>query len=262
VRRSSVALAPRRACADHLSVSASDGTPWQVSLQRTGGRVGSGIVAGLVCGALIGGGGGRVVMFVLRLTSDPALHGQRTDDGFVIGQLSRATLFLVLLTAVLGSMGGLVYLGVRTWIPSRWRSWLTGVVTAVVGGAIVVEPGGPDFSALTPRWLPVVSFVALTGLYGVAMSVVVERLLRRAVTREPRSTGWASLWPLAALVLGGLPGIVLLALLLAGWTLARKAPALVAAWRSRRTLWFGRGALVGVSGLSAADLVSNLGQVL
>ena len=116
--------------------------------------MGSGIVGGLACGAVIGGGGGRLVMLVLRLTSDPALRGQRTDDGFVIGQFSRATFFLILLTAVLGSIGGLVYLGVRAWIPQSWRSWLTGMITAVVGGALVVEPGGPDFSALSPRWLP------------------------------------------------------------------------------------------------------------
>ena len=262
MRRLLAALARTRPSADHLPVSTSEVTAWRASLQRTGTRLGSGILAGLACGAVVGGGGGRLVMFVLRLSSDPALRGQRTDDGFVIGQFSRATMFLVFLTAVLGALGGLVYLGVRAWIPSRWRPWLTGVLTALVGGAVVVEPGGPDFSALSPRWLPVVSFVALPGLYGLAMSTAVERLLSRSTGREPGGAGWAPLWPLAALTLGGLPGIVLLGLLLAGWALARKAPLVVALWRSRSTLWAGRAALAGVGGLSAVDLVTNLGQVL
>ncbi len=235
---------------------------WQASAQRLGRRVGAALLGGIVCGAVIGGGGGRLVMLALRVTSSSALRGQRTDDGFVIGQFTSASLFLVSLAAVLGGVGGLLYLGVRDWIPLRWRAPLTGVMTALVGGAIVVEPGGPDFAALSPRWLPVVSFVALPGLYGLATSALVERLLVRAAGHETRSRGWLPLWPLAALALAGLVGIVLLCLLVAGWTLARKAPALVSIWRSPATLWLGRAALVGVTGISAVDLVSNLDQVL
>jgi hypothetical protein len=60
---------------------------------------------GALTGAVIGGVGGRLAMFVLRLMSDPSLHGRETDDGFTIGVISGATLFLVGLTAFLGVAG-------------------------------------------------------------------------------------------------------------------------------------------------------------
>lgn len=41
--------------------------------------------AGLIAGALVGGLGGRIAMFILRLTSDPSLRGLTTDDDFTIG---------------------------------------------------------------------------------------------------------------------------------------------------------------------------------
>ena len=42
-------------------------------------------------------------MLLLRLTSDPALRGTQTDDGFTIGVFSTQTLFLLGVTAGLGS---------------------------------------------------------------------------------------------------------------------------------------------------------------
>lgn len=56
-------------------------------------------------------------MFVLRLTSDPALHGTQTDDDFTIGVISIATFFLLTATAFAGSLGGVLYLVARRWIP-------------------------------------------------------------------------------------------------------------------------------------------------
>jgi hypothetical protein len=78
---------------------------------------------GALTGAVIGGVGGRLAMFVLRLMSDPSLHGRETDDGFTIGVISGATLFLVGLTAFLGVAGALVYAATRSWVPARLRSW-------------------------------------------------------------------------------------------------------------------------------------------
>jgi hypothetical protein len=64
-----------------------------------------GILAGLLCGGLIGGVGGRLAMFILRLTSSDSLHGVETDDGFTIGSFTGATVFLVIATAFLGAFG-------------------------------------------------------------------------------------------------------------------------------------------------------------
>src|SRR5881628_2063249 len=106
------------------------------SLSATARPVAAAAVAGFFTGAVIGGIGGRLAMFVLRLTSDPALRGLKTDDEFTIGIFSRDTLFLLLATAFLGVVGGLVYLVVRLWLPERARPWLFGGLAGIVGGAL------------------------------------------------------------------------------------------------------------------------------
>jgi hypothetical protein len=134
--------------------------------------------AGFVAGAIVGGVGGRLAMLLLRLTSDPSLHGLETDDGFSIGVVSASTIFLVMTTAVLGTIGGLVYLVVRTWLPPSSRSMCFGALTGVVGGSLVIHPGGIDFTLLDPLWLAIVSFVALPAAFGVVVAALVERWLR------------------------------------------------------------------------------------
>ena len=117
-------------------------------------------------------------MFVLRVTSDTSLHGVKTDDDFIIGRFSAETLFLIIATAALGVLGGIVYLGVRTWLPERQRAPLAGVFGGIVGGALVISPDGLDFTRLEPLPLAVAMFIALPALYGATMSLFVERLLR------------------------------------------------------------------------------------
>src|SRR5580765_8982665 len=87
-------------------------------LREPGATLGAGVSAGFLAGVVIGGVGGRLAMLMLRLTSDPSLHGVSTDDGFTIGRVSLETLFLLGVTAGLGMAGGLFYLVVRRWIPS------------------------------------------------------------------------------------------------------------------------------------------------
>ena len=131
-------------------IDAPSQTTWQQDLLASARRVSAGVVGGLATGALIGGVGGRLAMFVLRVTSDPSLHGLETDDGFTIGRFSGETLFLVLATAALGVIGGLLYLAVRPWLPERWRAALTGVFGGIVGGALFISPDGIDFTLLDP----------------------------------------------------------------------------------------------------------------
>src|SRR6266511_532645 len=85
-----------------------------------------GVLIGALCGGLIGGVGGRLAMLVLRVTSDDSLHGMETDDDFTIGSFTGATVFLELLTLFAGAVGGLIYIGVREWLPARWRPILFG----------------------------------------------------------------------------------------------------------------------------------------
>jgi hypothetical protein len=174
-------------------------------------RVAMGGVAGLATGSLVGGVGGRIAMLILRVTSDPSLHGLESDDGFTIGVVSSQTTFLLVFTAVLGAIGGLVYVIVRAWLPDRSRPWLFGALTGLVGGSLVIHPDGVDFTLLEPLWLAIVLFVLLPAAYGVAVASLAEGWLRAA---EPASRLWlvASVPALLPLVLLGpraLPFLVL-----------------------------------------------------
>lgn len=229
-------------------------------LGQVGAHLGAGLFAGLACGVVVGGLGGRLAMLVLRLTSDSVVRGQRTDDGFVIGQLSRATGFLVFLTAVLGAVGGLFYLVIRPCLP-RGRALLMGGLAAVVGGAVIVEPGRGDFATLEPRWLAAGFFVAIPGLYGVAVSLVAERLLART-TPAAGSQWWATSLPFATLVLLGPPGIVLGAVLVGGWAVGRRLPRALAWAGSARAHRLGRAALVVIAAAAGVDLVGNVNEIL
>ena len=243
-------------------ISATSQATWQRDLLASARRVSAGVVGGLATGALVGGIGGRFAMFVLRLTSDPSLHGLKTDDGFTIGRFSGETLFLVLLTAGLGVVGGLLYLGVRAWLPERWRAVLAGVFGGIVGGALVIDPHGIDFTVLEPLPLAIAMFIALPAIYGVAMSLFVERLLR---SNPGASTSWGwmfGLLPLVALGAVGPLGIGLLLLMFAAWWVHRAAPEAAALWRSPPVAWIGRAVLLAVTARSLVSLLADVDLIL
>jgi hypothetical protein len=235
--------------------------PWRAVYADAASMLSVGSLAGLVCGALVGGVGGRLAMFILRLTSDDALHGLATDDGFTIGAFTAATVFLVLFAALLGAVGGLVYLGARERLPARWRPLLFGLFGATVGGALFIHPDGTDFTLLEPLWLAVALFVLLPAAYGVALSLLTERLLR--ATRWQRSRWrWVALLPaglaLLALGLSGL-GVLLLSGLLIG---ATRSDRVVALWRSVPVTWLGRAAFVAALGIGGVVLARAVAAIL
>src|SRR2546423_12797727 len=109
-------------------------------LSGPGATLAAGVSGGFVPGLLIGGVGGRLAMLLLRLTSDPALRGVQTDDGFTIGVVSGQTLFLLGVTAGLGIAGGVFYLIVRDWLPDRGRVVMMSIFFGLVGGAGLLSP--------------------------------------------------------------------------------------------------------------------------
>ena len=224
--------------------------------------VGAVAVAGALTGAVIGGIGGRLAMFALRLTSDPALRGLKTDDDFTIGIFSGATLFLVIVTTVLGILGGLVYLVVRGWLASGARPWLFGGLTGIVGGATVIRPGGIDFTLLEPLGLAVTMFIALPAAYGVAMSLLAERFL----ASDSAFTGpWAWVAGLVLLLplgLFGPAGVAVLAVIVAALFLSRSAPQIGLLWTSAALAWIGRAGLAAVAVVAAASLVRDVTEIL
>ncbi len=231
-------------------------------LVRSARWLAAGTLGGFATGAVIGGVGGRVAMLVLRLTSSPSLHGLDTDDGFTIGIVSSATLFLIAFTGFLGMFGGIVYLAVRGWFPERWRPWVSGVVTGIAGGAVVIRPGGLDFRVLEPLPLAIAMFVAIPAAYGLALSLLVERLLRDDSILH-RSRLWVlGLLVVAPISLLGPLGVAAVASIVLVWALRRALPALGSLWRSTAVAWTGRAALATFTAFELAELVRDVGEVL
>jgi hypothetical protein len=235
---------------------------WTAELTARTRPVAAAASAGLLAGVGIGGIGGRLAMFVLRLTSDPALRGLKTDDEFTIGIFSRDTLFLLLATAFLGVVGGLVYLVVRSWLPQRGRPWVFGGLAGIVGGALVIRPNGIDFTLLDPLSLAVAMFIVLPAAYGVVVSLLTERFL----ARDSRFGRWATwmggipaLLPLVAL---GPFGLALLALIALAVLLGRAAPQVGSLWTSPPVAWIGRAALVAIAIVWSTELVRDVVEVL
>ena len=217
--------------------------------------LGAGVTAGFLAGVLIGGIGGRIAMLVLRLTSDPRLHGIATDDGFTIGRVSAETLFLLGVTAGLGMAGGLLYLVVRRWIPAPARIPVMVVFFALVGGAGVVRPSEVDFSLLAPLPLAIALFIAIPAGYGAAMPLLTERLLRESsILRRER---WGAVVGLLPLVLMNIVGILILVIAFGVWWAGRNAQPLVNVWRSRAMMLIGRAALLATAIASGAGLVRD-----
>jgi len=217
--------------------------------------------AGIVCGIVVGGIGGRLAMFLLRVTSDPSLRGRMTDDQFRIGSITSSTMFLVLLCAVAGMLGGLFYLAVRGWLPERIRPFAIATFGGAFGGAVVIHPGGVDFTQLDPLALAVAMFVALPALYGLALSWLAERLLART-ERGRAPTSIISFLPLLGVGLAGPVGLLLLGAIGVGWVADRKGAPLERAWHSGPGTWLGRGAFAGVTALALFALVRDITAVM
>jgi hypothetical protein len=218
-------------------------------------------------GALIGGLGGRIAMLVLRLTSDESLHGVETDDGFTIGVVSSQTTVLVVITAVLGTVGGLAYLLVRTWLPPGRRAFAFAALTGVVGGSLVIHPGGIDFTLLHPLWLAIVMFIAIPAAYGFAAATLVERWLGSTSTAFSRA--WQVGLVLAGLILALLPvllrgvqGLIVALVIVLVITIGRRLPAAVGVLRSRPVVWLGRMGLLAIGVYAGVSLVSDVVEIL
>ena len=137
------------------------------------------VVAGVPLGVVVAGLGGRLAMLVLRLTSPEAVVGRETDDGFVIGEVTLAgTYNLLVLGATVGFIGAAAYVAVAPWLVGpRWaRAATTGVTAGALVGSMLLHADGLDFTVLEPLWLAIGLFVGLPAVFGVLLAYVVERV--------------------------------------------------------------------------------------
>jgi len=240
------------------------GTSWRRDLAGTVRWLSAGALGGLIAGLVVGGIGGRLAMLVLRLTSDPALRGLETDDGFVIGRFSGDTFFLLIFTTLFGLLGGLFYLLVRSLVPLRLRPGLTGIFGGIVGGALVISPGGIDFTRLEPLSLAIALFVALPALYGVALSLLVERLLGKdSVLNRTGAWSWAAVvLALVPVALTGPFGLIVVVIGAVLWLLGRAFPKLASIWSFVPAMWVGRVMLAGLTGAALVEMLGDINTIL
>jgi len=186
----------------------------RIGLQQTVRVLSATIVIGAATGAVIGGLGGRLAMRILFLTSDGAVKGLTSDDGFEIGRFTLGdTAGLVLVTSVIGVIAALFFLAAWPFVSRFGRTTvpMMAVLYGVVGGALMVHTDGVDFTVLEPAALAIALFVAICAGFGAVVAHLVGRAA--AVDGWPQARRWWLLGPPLLLLL--FPPVLVVAILAA-----------------------------------------------
>jgi hypothetical protein len=165
-----------------------------------------GLAVGLTAGAL-----GRLLMRVLVLTSDDRLDGRITDDEAVVNQFTLdGTIGLILFVGFATVALAWMYVGARSCLPASVpvRAAVWAVLLWSVGGSMIFDPDGFDFTELSPVWLGLVSFSAIFLGAGALLVVGVERALDRWSARRLALLPLVPLLPVFPLYAGGIVAAV------------------------------------------------------
>lgn len=222
------------------------------------------VVAGVSVGLMVAGGGSRLAMFVLRLTSPDNVRGVTSDDGFSIGQTTLSGTYSLLgLGAGVGIIGAAAYQWVRPWLlGQRWFRLLTVALgSGAVVGSMLVHADGVDFTLLKPTWLAVALFVALPAVFAVAVGLAVERVERVDSFTRRRPFVWLLPVVLIAAVPPSLFIVAIAGLILAAWVAIRDDPALRRFITARTTGLVVRGVWLGVAVLGLLSLLGDIADL-
>jgi hypothetical protein len=223
------------------------------------------ILSGVTLGVLVGGVGGRLAMFVLRLTSPDTVRGVISDDGFEIGRVTLGGSYgLCLIAAAIGLIGAAVYGLVAPWLigPAWFRRSTCALGAGAVVGSMLVHADGVDFTLLKPTWLAIALFVALPAVFGA--------LIGDVRTFYERSDSWVNagprrwLLPIVAVVCFPLTIFFVLLITLALFVLLPVRSSLrlrqlraIAAFRfATRTVW------CVIAGAGLASLIGDVDQII
>ncbi len=136
----------------------------------------AGVIAGAVAGAVVAGGGGRAAMRIVALV-DESSRGVRTDFGAIAGDMTLGGTFsLIMLMTVAGTMGGILYIAVRRWLP--WGGVARGLAfgLVIVFGPGTIAIGEIDLQIFEPPLLFLAMFVAVQIAYGLVVALIADRL--------------------------------------------------------------------------------------
>ncbi|HET7737860.1 MAG TPA: hypothetical protein VFK32_04730 [Tepidiformaceae bacterium] len=124
--------------------------------------------------------------------ADPSTEGAFTDAEATVGDFTfEGTANLMLAGTVAGVLGGLLYLGIRRWlpVPSQWNGVAFSVFTLVTVGNALFDPANADFQIFEPAILVLGLFSLLFFLNGILLARLMDRVhpepayvLRKRVT--------------------------------------------------------------------------------
>jgi hypothetical protein len=137
----------------------------------------TGLLSGIVAGLIVGGIGSRVAMRILAaINTDQA--GVLTENGNISGQITLdGTMFLLFSGIVFGSLGGLLYVAIRRWLPWQgiWKRLGFGLLLFMTFGRVLIDGDNKDFALFGPSALAISLFALLCPLYGLAVASIVDR---------------------------------------------------------------------------------------
>lgn len=222
-------------------------------------RYAIGVLAGGVVGLAIGGGAGRLAMYLLRLTSPASSIGKTTDAKTTIGEWSLHTFELFEVGIALGVLVGMLYVPVRPWLPARGRPLMTGIFGAFAGGAMFTRPHGVDFYLTRPLWLSVALFALLPGVFGYLLSLTVERLVERGFwDAAPVWLLWMPIvvaTPMVVQISGPVTGAVVVLAGILTAVLSRRFRTGLEVWRAPATRWIGSRLLIVLTAVNIGVVV-------
>ena len=137
-----------------------------------------GFLGGIAAGILVGGIANRLIMRILAMVNEDKA-GVMTENGNITGEVTAGGTFgLIFFVGLLsGIMGGLMYIVIRRWLPGGGllKGVAFGLILLCFSGLIVFDPDNFDFALFGPKPLSVGLFALLFPLYGVVVSVIVDR---------------------------------------------------------------------------------------
>ncbi len=132
---------------------------------------------GGLSGLIAGGVGSRVAMRLIAL-ADSSADGTFTDSKATVGEFTMGGTFgLLMLGTVAGVMGGLLYLGLRRWlpVPPAWNGMAFSVFTFVTVGFLLFDSANADFQIFEPVLLVIGLFSMLFFVNGLLLAALMDR---------------------------------------------------------------------------------------
>lgn len=171
-------------------------------LLRLGRLTGIGLVSGVIAGVLAGGVGSRIAMRISAVAGGDSISGLLTENGNVVGEITiDGTIFLLIVGAIAGTVGGLAYVVVHRWLPksSLSKGLAFGTLLLVVFGSLIIEGDNPDFAQFGPPLLNIGLFASLFVLYGVLLPFIAKKL-DRILPAPPYGRATLTVYSILALI--------------------------------------------------------------